>query len=89
MYSLLLIICFLIFLILLKRPVDKLDIPKESVYTTKATLTPEVRPGTQWYNEFLFERDLIDHGIYTDFTTKNPLREIYTDERRGLPRLSV
>ena len=27
--------------------------------------------------EKLFERPLIDHGIYTDYTTKDPLRPYY------------
>lgn len=58
-------------------PVNPKSTPKVSVYTQLPTLSKKDRPGTGWYNEFLFERPLIDHGIYTDYTTKEPLRPYY------------
>lgn len=74
----LIISIFIIFLIYISTvPVNPKSTPKVSVYTQKPTLSKKDRPGTGWYNEFLFERPLIDHGIYTDYTTKEPLRPYY------------
>ncbi len=50
------IIFFALFVIVyaVYNPIKHPMIKKESPYTIKALLKPEYRPGTNWYNEFLF-----------------------------------
>ena len=52
--------------------------PVASPYDIPARLTQDHRPGTNWYNEFLMERPLVDTRLYTDFTkVGHPLTQVH------------